>query len=107
MKPTQETVPVFSDSYLHGGITGCCKQIAATWMERYFVHGINVAAVILQQFMHTDVIHFHDIVCHCCSKTCAIGMKFNIHSMACTEKFKTVTNKHKTNTFSFLLEKHF
>jgi len=53
-------------------------------MECYFVDSIKVADVMLQQFLHTDIIHFHDIVCHCRSNTCAIGMKFNIHSMACT-----------------------
>jgi hypothetical protein len=47
MKPKHEIVPIFSDSYLHGGIIGCCKQIIATWMECYFVDSIIMTAVML------------------------------------------------------------
>lgn len=77
---------ILSDSYLHGGIIGCCKQIISTGMECYFVDSTIMVAVILQQFVHTDVIHFHDIVCHCCSNTCSTGMKFYIHCISCRLK---------------------
>lgn len=52
-----------------------------------------MAAVMLQQFTHADIIYIHNIVRHCCSNTCSTGMEFYIYGNTCKLKWHKLVHK--------------